>query len=168
MSTFLHPPMSLPVPAIPFFLIPTWETPIVPMAQPQPQQPMTNTISPPHFTTYHNFIDIDPLYYHWQMQGSTLGEELLSHQVSPTGPLQAAAPSISNNAVSSSQVPLNTILVYPIPMNLSTQKIKEALDSLRDTRTQIIMLKNIKVMVFNDKYMKKFILIFPQNLIILY
>ncbi|KAF3684946.1 hypothetical protein FXO37_01077 [Capsicum annuum] len=66
---------------------------------------------------------------------------------------------------SSSQVPPNIILVHPGPVNRSTREIEEALEVMRETRIEITVLKDIKVIVFNDKYAKKYILICPQNLV---
>lgn len=62
LSTVFQSPLTMTVPALPFFHIPTWETPTVPMHQ--QQQSVMNQASPPSFPTYQNFMDIDPLYHH--------------------------------------------------------------------------------------------------------
>lgn len=120
---------------------------------------------PPYFLTFHNFMDIDTLYYHWKIQGLTMEADLMLNNLSPAGPSENATVPVPNNVASSFQVHPKPILTHPRPVNTSTQKIEEASEIMRETRTKIIVLKDIKVMVFNDKYTKKFILICPQNLI---
>lgn len=85
------------------------------------------------------------------MQGKTLEEKPIPHQPSPTGQVQSVVPSIPNNMESSSQVPPNTILVHPKPVNTSTQEMEKALEVMRETQIEITVLKDIKIMVFNDK-----------------
>lgn len=157
MSMVLQAPLNFSIPTLPIFHIPTWETSTV-------QQPTMNLVSPLYFTTYQNFMDINPLYHHWQMQGS-MGEVPMPTQMIPLGLLDNASIQVPNNVASSSQVPPNNNLTHPRPVNTLTQKIEEALKMMREIRTEITILKDIKVMVFNDKYAKKFILICPQNLI---
>lgn len=107
-------------------------------------------------------MDIDPLYYHWQMQWLIMREVPLQNQLSPAGPLDNAEVPTTNNIASSSQVPPNTILTHLRPMSTTIQEIEEALEIIQKRRTKIIVSKNIKVMVFNDKYTKKFILTCPK------
>ncbi|KAM3268442.1 hypothetical protein P3S67_031383 [Capsicum chacoense] len=68
MSTALQPPMNYTLPAIPFFHIPTWETPIM-----NNLQGLLPTMAPSFPPIYLNFQDINPLYHHWQMQGMNQG-----------------------------------------------------------------------------------------------
>lgn len=87
------------------------------------------------------------------------------NNMSLPAPLENVTAPASNNIAFSSQVHSNPILTHPRLVNTPTQEIEEALEIMRETRTKITILKDIKVMVFNDKFAKKFILICPQNLI---
>lgn len=68
-----------------------------------------------------------------------------------------------NNIMSSSQVPPPINLVPLKRVNINTKEIEEYLELMRETRTQIVMLNEIKIMIYNEKYDKKFILICPSN-----
>ncbi|KAF3623618.1 hypothetical protein FXO38_30663 [Capsicum annuum] len=60
----------------------------------------------------------------------------------------------------------NPILVHPLrPVSTTTREIEEALEVMRETRTEISILKDIKVIVFNEKFAKNFILICSHNLV---
>ncbi|KAF3684304.1 hypothetical protein FXO37_01394 [Capsicum annuum] len=73
---------------------------------------------------------------------------------------------LPNNLSSSSQVLPNPILVHPLrPVSTTTREIEEALEVMRETRTEISILKDIKVIVFNEKFAKNFILICSHNLV---
>ncbi|KAF3621055.1 hypothetical protein FXO38_30462 [Capsicum annuum] len=57
---------------------------------------------------------------------------------------------LSNNLASSSQLPPNLNLVHPFkPLSTTTREIEETLEVMRETRTEISILKDIKIMVFN-------------------
>lgn len=68
---------------------------------------------------------------------------------------------IPNDITSSSQVPYTVNLPPVSAVSTTTQEIQEALEITRETRIEIIVLKDIKVMVFNKKYANKFIIIYP-------
>lgn len=66
---------------------------------------------------------------------------------------------LPNNLASSSQVSTNVNSTLLEPVSTTTSEIEEALEMIRETKIEIFILKQIKVMLFNKEFAKKFILI---------
>ncbi|KAF3613546.1 hypothetical protein FXO38_36176 [Capsicum annuum] len=95
MASDMQPPLNYQLPAIPFFHIPTWETPTV-----GPAHQATLTNFPAFLPVMLNFEDIDPLY--WQVQGITQGMDPLFHTMGTMGSLETTVAHLPNNIASSS------------------------------------------------------------------
>ncbi|KAM3306351.1 hypothetical protein P3S67_013221 [Capsicum chacoense] len=106
-----------------------------------PVQPATLSSFPTFPPVLPNFEDIVPLYHHWQVQGLTQGTGPLHHATGMMRSLETTSAHLPNNIPSSSQVlphsnpPLRTICT-------STEEIEEALELMRETRTEIMILKD--------------------------
>lgn len=140
MTTILQPPLNLHFPQIPFYHMPTWE---MPLFNPLTQPPNMET---PLFPPFLFQQQVSEGVHHYEDQ-INVGESL----VSP----------VPNNIVMTSQVIPQSLLSLPpqvVPnfdQNVNLEEIEDAIELLRETRVEIGVLKDIKVMIFTERYVKK-------------
>lgn len=130
MASVVQPALYLPVPSIPFFYVPTWETPMV-----YTWSPTHTMIAPPFPLNFSNIQDLDPLYHYFQMNEGTQREGFPDQNLGMMGLMMESPHStIPNNLASTSQVPPVLNLASLRPVSTTTQKIEEALEIMRETR----------------------------------
>ncbi|KAG5584575.1 hypothetical protein H5410_045009 [Solanum commersonii] len=152
-------PLNSQFPIMPYFHIPTWESLL-----PNPHQILSLIESQTFHFILQNLQDMDPLFCHWMMQGSAQGYPF-SPSITPSGSMSSIRSQVPNNIETTSQLPLPLNLVPIQSVNSNTQEIEEALALIRETGTQIGVLKEIKTMTYKEKFDKKIILICPPNLV---
>ncbi|KAH0738715.1 hypothetical protein KY290_037420 [Solanum tuberosum] len=152
MAFMLHTPLSVQVPQTLLYHIPTWETPVLyPMEQ--------NLVVMPFLPPTMSNLGMDPLFnpLHLYQQGAP------PPVLVPTGSVESSNQG-PNNVATSSQVQITTPPIIPIS-NANSPEVGETLEMLRETRTEITVLREINIMVYKEKYEKKLILICHPNLL---
>ncbi|KAH0636169.1 hypothetical protein KY290_036597 [Solanum tuberosum] len=157
-SSMLHPPLNYQFPIMPFFYIPTWE-----FILPIPQQILSPMETQPFHLVLQNLQNMEPLFHHWMSQGLSQGYPFFP-AIIPSGLMGSTRDQVPSNIPTTSRLPLPVNLVLVQPENANTQEMEEALKIMREERTKITVLKEAKVMVYQEKFDKKFILVCPSNI----
>uniref|UniRef100_M1DLA6 Uncharacterized protein n=1 Tax=Solanum tuberosum TaxID=4113 RepID=M1DLA6_SOLTU len=150
MISVLQNPFSLAIPHIPFFHPPTWEMPLLnPLGQ-------VTTSDPLIFSTFLFPQQVpETVYGQWASQMAALEAPPASSTIILTNDVEVPTTPHLSHVASSSQLLLRTrppptpeMIVPDIDTNLVTEEIEKALELMRETRTEIMILKDIKVILF--------------------
>ncbi|KAH0652418.1 hypothetical protein KY290_030851 [Solanum tuberosum] len=164
LSTVLQPPLSFPFPQIPFYHYPSWEMPLFnPLNVTQIVEPL---IFPPFFSP-HQIPEIpESLVNPWNFQ-----EIAQAYHRGQDNARENSPQVVPDIGTSNPQVLPHHIIspLSPLAMtrgeHVDVREVEEAIALMRETRTKIGFLKEIKIIIFKERFEKKHILICPPHLL---
>lgn len=162
-TSVLQPPLTIPFLQLPFYHIPTCK---LPLFNPLIQSTQMENQAPPFMYQHQILKDSQG----WNVPDLNLSTQspLSQNQdflgSSPTQVVPASIPTTSQ-VRNISKTPLSPYLGRTQDLTVEVDEIEVAINMMREMRTKIGVLKELKIMIFKERFVKTHILICPSNLL---